>query len=475
LQDQLFEHLRTSIESGRLQPGARMPSTRALAEHFAVSRTTVVLTYERLVASGHLLTVPAGATYVSAQRGAPPAAVAFNPRAADRTGDVPAGSGPVALGARDRLEVAAPDATLFPSARWRTLVRVELSRVDVTRAPSDIAGSARLRTALAGWLRAHRGLDIAPAQIVLAGDRARALEIVAQLALVPGSKAIVESPGDLLAAKFYTSANARLVPVAVDRHGLITGLLPPQGGALVHVTPSGQDPLGVVMPAERRYELVDWAARTGTTIVEMDRVGDLSYGHGATSGLGSIAGPHEVIYIGHFEDVLAPVVTTSFLALPAHLVARALAAKRQLGQHVEWFAEAALATFIQTGGYLRHVRKLRKEYGDRRQALVRTLQAELGPLDLFGAGAGLAVAWEVPEHLGPARAIADIARRSGLAATIIPAQPGVSKELAGRCVLLGFGQTEPAQLCRAVEAFARALQPRGRRAHDYGDLQAVND
>jgi GntR family transcriptional regulator/MocR family aminotransferase len=452
-----------------------MPSTRALAEHFAVSRTTVVLTYERLVASGYLLTVPAGATYVSAQRGASSVTAAYDERETSGSGEALAGHGLVALRTRDRPDVDAPDATLFPSARWRTLVRVELSRVDVTRTPSDIAGSVRLRAALAGWLRAHRGLDISPAQIVLAGDRARALEIVAQLALAPGSKAIVEAPGDMVAAKHYKAANARLVHVAVDRHGLVTGLLPPQGGALVHVTPSGQDPLGVRLSAERRYELVDWAARTRTTIVEMDRLGDLSACQGGAMGLGSIAGSHEVIYIGHFEDVLAPVVTTSFIALPPNLVARALAAKRQLGHHMEWFAEAALATFIQTGGYLRHVRKLRKEYGDRRQVLVRTLQQELGPLDLLGTESGLSVTWEVPEHLGSAREVAEIARRSGLAASTIPGQPGLPKELAGRCVLLGFGQMEQGQLCRAAEAFTRALQPRGRQTHEYSDLQAVND
>src|SRR5580698_10184097 len=65
LQQQLFEQLRDLILSNRLQPGSRMPSSRMLAEQFAISRMTVLLTYERLIAEGYLETRPAAGTFVA--------------------------------------------------------------------------------------------------------------------------------------------------------------------------------------------------------------------------------------------------------------------------------------------------------------------------------------------------------------------------------------------------------------------------
>ena len=65
LQRQLYDQLRDLIASARLAPGSRMPSTRMLAEQYAISRITVVLTYERLIAEGYLETMPAKGTFVS--------------------------------------------------------------------------------------------------------------------------------------------------------------------------------------------------------------------------------------------------------------------------------------------------------------------------------------------------------------------------------------------------------------------------
>jgi GntR family transcriptional regulator/MocR family aminotransferase len=65
LQQQIFEQLQDLIVSGRVQPGSRMPSSRMMAEQFAISRMTALLVYERLIAEGYLETRPAAGTFVA--------------------------------------------------------------------------------------------------------------------------------------------------------------------------------------------------------------------------------------------------------------------------------------------------------------------------------------------------------------------------------------------------------------------------
>ena len=498
LQEQLFDQLCRMIDGDVLAVCQRMPSTRALAEQYGLSRMTVLLTYERLVAAGYLQTVPAGGTYVSAERRGPRVATGGRPGAGNGSGrytngshrpDAPAEGWPLSLPApelcAEPLPVDAPGVALFPSARWRKLLRTELARMDLAKTPIDTAGNRQLRRSIASWLHGSRGLDVSADQIVLVSARGRAQEIVAQLLLGPGAwapgelapraLAIIETPGDPVATGLYRAAGAQLFPVPVDAEGLVTQLLPAEGGAVAHVTPAFQQPLGVALSPRRRHELAQWAERTQTTLVEADRAADLHYDHVPEFSLGSLPGSHQVIYIGDFADVLAPLVTTSFMVLPLNMVARALAAKRQLDQHVEWFADAALAKFMESGAYLRHLRQLRKVYGDRRVALLERLRFHFGDVEPRGVRAGLCLAWRVADSLGSAAAIASLAVRSGLAASVVGNQAGLPADMVDRVVLLGFGLLDEAQLGRGVDALARLLRPTLQCAPEQHALEVVNE
>lgn len=144
LQQQLFDQLRELIVSRRLQPGSRMPSSRMMAEQFAISRMTVLLTYERLIAEGYLETRPAAGTFVAqspphqapAHQAAastidasslalahPPA----NPDPAERSS--PAAIGVGSASADADVRVGSADPSLFPAQRWRALIRRGLDRV----------------------------------------------------------------------------------------------------------------------------------------------------------------------------------------------------------------------------------------------------------------------------------------------------------------------------------------------------------
>ncbi len=482
LQQQLYDQLQALIASARLQPGARMPSTRMMAEQFAISRITVLLTYERLIAEGYQHTMPAKGTFVArgpngcrgsrggvgpvigsgADFGRTPAQVGphlgwdhdtASPThgPALRARPVPDCTGATARSLPEQ-RVGRPDPSLFPVARWRALLRGALDRFGTGLPPEHPAGSPELRNAIAGWLSTSRGLAVAPDQVILVNGRQQALHIAAHMLLRPGDHVVVEDPGDHLAACTYANPGATLVRVPVDCDGLRTDLLPTGKAALVHVTPEHQRPLGVLLAPERRTALLDWAARSGAMVLEEDCDGEFRYGGMEAQPLMSLDRADRVIHVGCFSTALGPWLTAGYMVVPRPLIIPALAVRRLIDGGTNWLEHTALAEFLESGAYARHVHRLRKAYLARREALTGALRQHFGATTaLWGSGAGLHIAWHVPPALGPAATIAELARNCGLEAAAVAHTPT-------QAVLLGFGSVSEQQISAGVEHLAALHQ-----------------
>ena len=445
LQQQLYDQLHGLIASARLQPGARMPSTRMLAEQFAISRITVLLTYERLIADGYLETLPAKGTFVAR----PPARPLDLPPPFDRPG-----CSCVVTEAR----VGRPDPSLFPAGRWRALMRGALDRLGAQIGAEHPAGSPALRNAIAGWLSASRGLAVAPDQVLLLNGRQQALHVVAHLALRPGARAVVEDPCDANAAAMLAGEAGSLVRVPVDADGLCTDRLPEGEAALVHVAPEHQRPLGVVLTRARRIALLAWAGRAGALVLEEDCEGELRYGDMNVPSLTSLDTAERVILLGGFCTSLGPWVGLAYLVLPRRLMAAALAARRLIDDSRGGLEETALAELLGSGGYARHLHRLGKTYARRRDVLLAALRRHFGePASIWGEHAGLHLAWFPPPETGSPSYLAALARRCGLEAAALPANTR-NRMPGGRAVMLGFGSLSERQLESRVAEFAALVR-----------------
>jgi len=446
LQQQLFEQLRELIRSARLQPGARMPSSRMLAEQFAISRITVLLTYERLIAEGYLETLRAKGTFVARPPGragvpsmAPAAPVAT----------------PVRLQPPSAPPVGRPDASLFPVGRWRALMRGALDRLGGQLADEPPGGHPALRAAIASWLSTSRGLAVSADQVVPVSGRQQALDLAAHLLLRPGDRAVVEHPCDALTEAAFASVGAQLVRIPVDRDGLSTDRLPEGRVALAHVTPEHQRPLGVMLALDRRTALLEWAARAGATVLEEDCEGELRYDRMDAPTLMGLDPGKRVILIGGFCTSLGPWLTHGYVVVPPALAAAALAAWRLIDDSSRRLEDTALAGFLESGAYARHVHRLRKVYLARREALTGALHRHFDAVDeIWGSGAGLHLAWRLPPMLRPAAALAATARRCGLDAAALP--PGSP---AGQVLLLGYGAISERQIEAGVARLAAQAGP----------------
>jgi GntR family transcriptional regulator/MocR family aminotransferase len=450
LQQQLYDQLRQLIVAGQLTPGSRMPSTRMLSDQFAVSRITVVLVYERLVAEGYLRTHPASGTFVAESASCQTAPF-----------DAPDAEKPVeaAAAARSDIAVSRPDPQLFPVGRWRAFMRRALDQYPAHLGAEFPGGVPSLRRAIAEWLAATRALTVSPDQVVVVGSRLRALDLAAHLALRPGQRVVIEAPSNETAAA-YAALAARLVRVPVDAEGIRTDRLPSGAVAIAHLTPARQRPLGVALSPRRRGQLMEWAAQVGATIVEEDCDGDFRYESAPVPPLMSLPGHDRVIHLGGFAATLGPGVSLAYLVLPERLCAAAVAARPLIDDRAGWLEETALAGFIDSGCYARHVYRLRKIYAGRRNALLDALRLHFGEARIDGSQAGLEVAWFLPHGLGSAATLAAAACRCGIRARALPHSAGMRRELIDRVVLLDYAAASERGIREAIAQLAAAAGTR---------------
>lgn len=404
LHQQLYDGLREAILSGRLEPGVRIPSTRALAEQLDVSRTTVLTAVRRLTSEGFLVARVGSGTRVSealreeleGHDQADPGTVLEGPRpVSDRArrfrelvGDVP----PPERRTRP-FQVGVPALDRVPIRAWARLVGRQWRGVrGAELGYASRLGEEGLREAIAEYVALSRGVSASADRVVITSGSQQGLALTGLALLDPGDVIWMEDPGYGGARGALTASGARAVPVPVDAGGLdvAAGRRMAEGARLAYVTPSHQFPLGVTLELERRLGLLRWADETGGWIVEDDYDSEYRYEGRPLHSLQGLDGSGRVIYAGTFSKTLFPGLRLGFLVLPRDLVEPFAATRYYLEHHPPVPHQRALADFIRGGGLARHVRGMRSLYRERREALVAGVHARFeGRLEVVSAEAGL--------------------------------------------------------------------------------------
>ncbi len=405
---QVYRALRQAIVAGRLAPGSRAPATRALAVDLGISRTTVLLAYEQLAAEGYLVGRQGSGSYVQRP---PPTTAAAAPvvrRAAARPQLSDVGERIVAArrfplesayaSARPTLRwdfrYGMPSMAEFPLEAWRRCVG-RCARRGSARAfdYGPPQGSLALRRAIAEYLARARGVGCDPAQIVIVTGSQQGLDLVARLLLGPGDHAVVEEPAFEGARNAFRATGATVHGIPVDDEGIDTAQLGSVPGArLACVTPSHQFPLGGVLSWTRRAELLAWAGRTGAWVIEDDYDGEFRYQGRPVAPLKALDEDDRVLYLGTFSKVMFPALRLGYLVAPPALVDVVARAKVLADGGSARLEQEALAEFIASGQFERHVRRARIRNAERRATLVAALAEHLGDrAEVVGSNAGLHV------------------------------------------------------------------------------------
>lgn len=379
---QLESGLRAAIQTGRLDGGTPVPSTRVLAADLGISRGVVVLAYEQLIAEGYLTATRGSATRV-ARRPAPP------PSPARAVQSTPA--------PRYDFRPGLPDGSLFPRRAWLSSLRRVLDEATTdTFGYPDPHGALSARRAVAAYLNRTRATLAHPERMVLCSGYAQGLRLVCEALRSRGVRRVaVEDPGHGGQRADIRAMGLDVRPVPVDGGGMCVDRLHRLDVGAVLVTPAHQFPTGVVLTPERRAALLEWAVRRNVVVLEDDYDAEYRFDR---EPIGTLQGLAEdvVIYLGSASKTLAPALRVGWVVLPSTLVDSVALAKLHADHGSPTVDLLAFADFLERGGLDRHLRKVRPLYRRRRDALVRALKTHLSTLPVEGVAAGLHLVVSLP-------------------------------------------------------------------------------
>ena len=436
--------LREAVRGGRLRPGTRLPSSRALATDLGIARNTVADCYAQLVAEGWLAARQGSGTWVAERAPSPPAAAGTPPAA-------------VARQARFDLRTGVPDVGAFPRQAWLAAGRKALAAAPARALGyTDPRGLPQLRTALAGYLARARGVAVTPDRVVVCAGFAQGLELLCEALRARGATTLAaEALGYPRHWRIAERAGLAVSPVPVDAGGAVVGDLGAAGGLLL--TPTHQFPLGVPLAPARRRRATDWAASAGAIIIEDDYDGELRYDRPAVGALQALA-PEQVVYAGTASKSLAPGLRLGWLVLPARLVDEVVAVKAAAGRLSSSLDQLTLAEFIDSGAYDRQVRRVRLAYRRRRDRLAAALHASAPQVRVTGIAAGLHAVLRLPPGAREDSLVAR-ATRHGLAVEGLSAYGMPGHDADGPALVVGYATPPGHAYSTAVARLCAVLAP----------------
>lgn len=476
LHTQVFEHIRQAILEGRLSKGARLPPSRQLAQELQVSRNTVVLVYERLLAEGYATGRVGAGTFI-----APVVPEDRHPRRQHPLeGNVPSGERRAASGrAASLLALRLPSerngaCDLSPTVPaldqlpfeqfakvaaqyWRSEPAADLGY-------GGLLGLPELRTQIASYLGEAHGVPCRAGQVMVVSGTTQGFMLAGHVLADPGDRVLVEDPGYLTRVAALAGGGLALVPVRIDLQGLDSAGFGRYGKAkVVVVSPTNQFPFGSTMPLDRRLSLLRWAEDNDAFLVEYDFNNAFHFSGRPLPPLAALDRGGRVIYIGNFNRSISPAFSIAYIVMPGQLTEAFTRAHQVFSFHASVPTQGVVADFMKSGQLAAHIRRMGSRYRERASLIVHCLKTLCGDLfTLSEAGAGLhvtAIAREPLDDLAVSRALLD----HGID---VPALSAYCMEEPARTgFVFGFGNTSAERIGGALSIFndlvrARMAAPR---------------
>ena len=385
--DQLFHAIKDAIVYGKLSSGYKLPSTRSLAAQYSLSRGTICLVYEMLYAQGYVEARAGSGTYVSFHK---------QPQANEEL----ATSQPLPLSDwgkqlqqttqkqhndnskqyKHSFALNRVDIHSFPKQEWNKLYyeQVRLQYEYETYDANHADGHKELKQSIAGHLRHYRGISTTSEQIVIVNGSQMALTLIAQLIVNKGDAVAMENPHFQGARNAIQLAGGQIDYYPVDQNGILFDPDYNKDYKLIIVTPSRQFPTGAVLSMERRLALLKWASSKQAYIVEDDYDSEFQYIGRANEPLKSLDKHNRVIYIGTFSRTMMQSMRLGYIVLPPALLPWFKKAMEAYRKHpVSIIEQRALASFMSSGLYERHLRRMKRIYRKKAELLYHFVQEKL--------------------------------------------------------------------------------------------------
>lgn len=414
LYQKIYEAIKQEIAEGRIPMGEKLPSTRLLSRHLSVSRSTVEMAYDQLLAEGYIEAEPCRGFFACDVT----ELYHLNSQTEKQrpTGEqIPEPENGMLVD----FSPYAIDTESFPYNIWRKISKnVLLDDNEELLLSGDGQGEYELRREIAGYLHQARGVNCCASEIIV-GAGNEYLEILLAQLLGPGKSILMENPGYPQAYRTFCNMGYEVKTVPAGSDGISMEALNAMEPDYLYIMPSHQFPLGTVLPMKQRLELLSWASgKNGRYLIEDDHDSEYRYRGKPIPSLQSIDRMGRVIYLGTFSKSIAPSLRISYMVLPPELMEQYRLRCGFYSATVPRMQQEILCAFIRDGHFERHLNKMRGIYRSRHDYLLNGLKKLDWAVSVSGAHAGLhllvKVKTSIPEEELCRLAFAHGVRVSGL-------------------------------------------------------------
>ena len=358
---QLYETIKNDIISGVMAAGEKLPSLRSLSKDLGISVTTTGQAYDQLLVEGYIVSKPQSGYFVADIHTSVHSGSSSEPSSAENLSDYTFEEQPYLY-----------DLECFDFTKWKKCAaRVFNDYSQLLLFESDPQGEPALRYEISKYIYRFRGVNANPDNIVIGAGTQQITSHLSRILIKMGINHVsLEAPGYLPVQSMFRDAGFTISHIPVASDGIDIGRLPANISSAVYVSPSNQFPTGAVMPVGRRYQLLDWADRNGSIIIEDDYDSELRYFGKPVPAMQGLDKKNRVVYLGSFSSTLFPAVKISYMVLPDEMAEIFRQIKGQYTQTCSKSEQLTLAFFMEDGHYYTGIRRLRNLYSQKLQTAV---------------------------------------------------------------------------------------------------------
>jgi GntR family transcriptional regulator / MocR family aminotransferase len=449
LTQQVYEQLRQYILNGDLKMNEKLPSTRELANSLGISRNIILEVYEQLGAEGYLIVRPRSGTFVA------PGSLFLNSKPhlqvkqSERLTEDP----------QDMIDfkAATPAMDHFPRKIWGRLAKdVCDDSPDTIFGYQSAEGILALREEISRYIYRTRGVVSEPHQVMITSGATQALSLITELLINKNNFVAVEDPVTDEMRTIFSYAGAILCPIPVDDKGINPdGLSKENPPAFIFVLPSHQFPMGVTLTIQRRIQLIEYARQHNCYIVEDDYDSEFTY---EGTPVHSVQGldPGKVIYVGTFSKILSPGLRIGYVVLPEELIEHYKKMKWYTDRHHSSLEQLILTKFMKEGHFDRHIRKMKRIYKQRREALVKSLKSQFPDCVILGHAAGMHLVVEIP-NVDIHQPLIEWIQNYGVQVYSVD-HYSLVKNIRGNKMVLGYGSLPLEKIEEGVRRLKKAIE-----------------
>lgn len=474
LYTQIVTEVRRRISDGALKIGDRLPANRELAKTLGVNRNTVTNAYAELAADGVITSRVGSGTYITRV----PAPAPASPAKEQSLPSPMPWESLLAVQGRDNwlqemagfetrrevipLALALPSADLFPLDDFRRCVDRALRRQGrILLQLGTTSGYAPLQEYIAAQL-ALSGVKASPGEVLVTNGCQQSLDLIRQILVAPGEEVALENPTYPGALSVFCGPSSKYISIPVGENGMdlnvLEDVLSQRRAKLIYVVPSFHNPTGVTMDVASRRRLIEIAGQYRVPIVEDDIYRELRYDGPNFPPLKALDEHGMVIYISSFSKVGFPGLRVGWIAAPQVVIDHLNRAKQRSDLHASLLAQAAIFEFARRGLLAKHIKRVKKAYAQRRDAMLEALEKHFPNDASWSRPAGGMSVWvRLPEAINTSQLLVQ-AIESGV--TFVSGEHFYSSSPQQNMMRLSFTMAGPQAIEQAVKQLGSMIKAR---------------